>query len=205
LSTIKVNNIQSRTGNAISFTSGDTVTIPSGATFTNNGTATGFGGGKIGQVISVTKTDSFTSTTTSFIDITGLSLNITPTSTLSKILFKIYITYGGGNNAYNYLRMVRDSTPIALGTTATGDQVNATIPANLWQANSAQDRDEYKAVSSCMEFLDSPSTTSQVTYKVQAYVQAASAAFVLNQPEKTDNGAYIGRYVSTITAMEVLA
>jgi uncharacterized protein YjlB len=46
LSTIKVNNIQSRTGNAISFTSGDTITIPSGATLTNNGTATGFGGGK---------------------------------------------------------------------------------------------------------------------------------------------------------------
>jgi len=43
LSTIKVNNIQSRTGNAISFTSGDTITIPSGATFTNNGTVTGFG------------------------------------------------------------------------------------------------------------------------------------------------------------------
>jgi hypothetical protein len=43
LSTIKVNNIQSRTGNAISFTSGDTITIPSGATFTNNGTITGLG------------------------------------------------------------------------------------------------------------------------------------------------------------------
>ena len=43
MSTIKVNNIQSRTGNAISFTSGDTITIPSGATFTNNGTVTGFG------------------------------------------------------------------------------------------------------------------------------------------------------------------
>ena len=42
MSTIKVNNIQSRTGNAISFTSGDTITIPSGATFTNNGTLTGF-------------------------------------------------------------------------------------------------------------------------------------------------------------------
>lgn len=38
MSTIKVNNIQSRTGNAISFTSGDTITIPSGATLTNNGT-----------------------------------------------------------------------------------------------------------------------------------------------------------------------
>ena len=42
MSTIKVNNIQSRTGSAISFTSGDTITIPSGATITNNGTATGF-------------------------------------------------------------------------------------------------------------------------------------------------------------------
>ena len=43
MSTIKVNNIQSRTGNAISFTSGDTITIHSGATFTNNGTITGLG------------------------------------------------------------------------------------------------------------------------------------------------------------------
>jgi uncharacterized protein YjlB len=57
LSTIKVNNIESRTGSAISFTSGDTITIPSGATLTNNGTASGFG--KIGQVVQVVKTDYF--------------------------------------------------------------------------------------------------------------------------------------------------
>jgi hypothetical protein len=50
LSTIKVNNIQSRTGNAISFTSGDTITIPSGATFTNSGTVTGNGFGNTGCI-----------------------------------------------------------------------------------------------------------------------------------------------------------
>ena len=51
-----------------------------------SGVPTGGGGGII-QVKSVVKTDIFTSTSTSFVDITGMSVNITPTSSSSKILF----------------------------------------------------------------------------------------------------------------------
>ena len=43
---------------------------------------------KIGQVVSTTKTDGFSTSSTSVTDVTGLSVSITPTSTSSKVLFK---------------------------------------------------------------------------------------------------------------------
>ena len=64
MSTIKVNNIQSRTGNAISFTSGDTITIPSGATFTNNGTVTGFGDNTPAFIAGLSSQQTISSSTT---------------------------------------------------------------------------------------------------------------------------------------------
>ena len=49
-------------------------------------------GGKILQVVSVTKTEQFSSSSTSYTDITGCTLNITPSATSSKI----YVTLFGG-------------------------------------------------------------------------------------------------------------
>jgi len=73
------------TANSFNALSGSTLTVDSGATITNSGTANGFG--KILQVVSTTKTDTFsTSTVNSFVDITGLSVAITPRATSSKIL-----------------------------------------------------------------------------------------------------------------------
>ena len=56
MSEIKVNKVSPATGTAITLgDSGDTFTVPSGATIVNSGTATGFGGGKVLQVVSITK------------------------------------------------------------------------------------------------------------------------------------------------------
>ena len=46
--------------------------------------------GNILQVVSTTKTDTFSTTSTSYVDITGLSVSITPTSTSSKIFIKYF-------------------------------------------------------------------------------------------------------------------
>ena len=64
--------------------SGDTVALGAGAL------ASGFGGGKILQVLQTVKTDTFTTTSTSFVDVTGLSVSITPATTSSKILILVH-------------------------------------------------------------------------------------------------------------------
>ena len=92
------NNIINESSNTITIgASGDTISIPSGATITNSGTANNFGGGKIGQVLQAVKTDTFSTTSTSFTDVTGVTQAITPAATSSKIL--VNITIHGVNTA----------------------------------------------------------------------------------------------------------
>ena len=78
------------------------------------GTVTIPAGGKILQVLQTVKTDTFTTTSTSFVDVTGLSVSITPATTSSKILILVH-AYGGnaGTSSANALTtLVRDSTEV---------------------------------------------------------------------------------------------
>ena len=90
MSEVKVNKVSPSSGTAFTLgDSGDTFTVPSGATIVNSGTATGFGGGKIGQVLQATKTDKSTYATQAFADIPDMTIDITPAATTSKILVLI--------------------------------------------------------------------------------------------------------------------
>ena len=83
-SEIKANKISPATGTAFTLgDSGDTFTVPSGVTLTNNGSASGFG--KVLQVVSGTNNSEASNNTTTYAD-TGLSLAITPSATSSKVL-----------------------------------------------------------------------------------------------------------------------
>jgi hypothetical protein len=70
------------------------IIIPSGATITNNGTASGFG--KIGQVVTSTLSSQVSLTISGATDI-GLSASITPTSTSSKILILYKLNYSNAS------------------------------------------------------------------------------------------------------------
>ena len=78
------NNIINESSDTITIgASGDTISIPSGATIANSGTATGFG--KVLQVVQGTFATQSSTTSTSASD-TCLSVAITPSATSSKIL-----------------------------------------------------------------------------------------------------------------------
>ena len=143
--------------------------------------------GAVLQVVSTTKTDSFSTSSGSFIDITGFSLSITPTSATSKILIQVVVSVGiaAGNGLFN---LVRGSTNIAQSTGGTGNQ---TMIANQGGTYSMQTLP--------IIFLDSPATTSATTYKVQ--INASSSTMYINT-RATDQ--YYGG-ISTITAMEISA
>jgi len=151
---------------------------------------------RIQQVVSTTKTDTFTTTSTSMVDVTGLSVAITPSSATSKVLIVAMVTMSA-NTAANeaFGQLVRDSTPIALGDTAS-NRTSATFGSDV-AGNVGQN-------SVSVLFLDSPATTSATTYKIQVQANTAGTVAVNRGYSDTDS-ALRARTVSTITALEVSA
>ena len=195
MSTLETNLIQPATGTTLTVgASGDTITIPSGATISNSGTASGFG--KIGQVLSTTKTDTTSVTqSASYADISGMSVAITPSATSSKILV-IFSANVATNSGYNlHLRLVRDSTAICVGD-AAGSRSRITV--------GLRPPDIYSRMERTMNFLDSPSSTSATTYKLQ-WRQVDNTTAYLNRTYDDTDDEHRPRLASTITVMEVLA
>tara|TARA_R100001463_G_C3466583_1_gene215447 strand:- start:196 stop:759 length:564 start_codon:yes stop_codon:yes gene_type:complete len=117
-------------------------------------TAAKRGSGAILQVKQVVKTDSFSTSSESSVDVTGLSVAITPTSSSSKILV-IFSGYGSVNNANFGLRVF-----LMRGISGTFTE----IARNYNQEPTIQSQTGSNLIN---QFLDSPSTTNEVTYKLQ--------------------------------------
>jgi len=129
------------------------------------------GGGKVLQVVSATTTTSTTSTSTSFSD-SGLSASITPSSASSKILVLtnqvLLVVRVSSNGRIGRIRLMRDSTEIS-GNASGSEMLGISVAANSGQ-------DIRMASGFSYTYLDSPSTTSSVTYKTQIAVQASGAS-----------------------------
>ena len=153
--------------------------------------------GNILQVVSVTKTDTFSTSSSSFTDITGLSVTITPSSSSSKILV-LFGIFGSNSNAGSRwaVRLVRDSTPIAIGD-ANGNRARVTGSSETSGAGG-----NMKCFSG--NHLDSPSTTSATTYKFQAGAIDGNT-LKINASVDDSNIASYPRTASYLTVMEVAA
>tara|TARA_R100000773_G_C4190297_1_gene96460 strand:- start:232 stop:702 length:471 start_codon:yes stop_codon:yes gene_type:complete len=117
----------------------------------------GMPSGAVLQVVQTVKTDDFSTSSSSFVDITGLSAVITPLSTSSKVLVDVRIGgYDVTSASTVFFNIVRGSTTLSTGTAGTGTACTFAVTANA-------DRGENAG----MLLLDSPSTTSATTYKVQ--------------------------------------
>ncbi len=147
------------------------------------------------QVLQTVKTDTFTTTSSSFTDVTGLSVNITPTSASSKILVLYSTSIGAPSGQYSVgVRLVRDSTAIYLG-----DVRGSRTRASSW---SWSESSQYSLIPVNGIFLDSPATTSATTYKLQM-ISAYGVTVYLNRNEIDGNNAVQGSIPSQITVMEI--
>ena len=164
-----------------------------------DGVPTGGGGGII-QVKQTLKTDSFHTTSQSYTDITGMTISITPKFNTSKILLQCNIQFGGALNLYAPVRLLRDSTHIGQSTVYSGGQTNATFSLNLTDVSGSAS--QYKIFSTVYQILDSPATTSTVTYKLQVS-SWASRNFYINRSEQDSGAAWTHGASSSMTAMEV--
>ena len=166
-----------------------------------DGVPTGGGGGII-QVKQTLKTDSFHTTSQSYTDITGMTISITPKFNTSKILLQCNLQFGGGLNLYAPVRLLRGSTHIGQSTVYSGGQTNATFSLNLGDGSGTANH--YKVFSTVYQILDSPATTSEVTYKLQVS-SWVGRNFYINRSEQDSGAAWTHGASSSMTAMEVSA
>jgi hypothetical protein len=171
--------------------SGNTITLPSGV------------GGKIGQVVSTTITAPFSTTNgitgTGFTDITGFSRTITPSATSSKIYIVCSIMCSTVLNSRQYFQLIRGSTQICIGDAFSGSPTRMTV-SNFNNSSGS----ETSSVS--ISFLDSPSSTSQQTYKIQTCNNGGDGNTVyINRQANSGSGSGDDVTTSTITCMEILA
>ena len=153
--------------------------------------------GSILQVVSTTKTDTFTSATSAaWVDVPGLSLTITPKSTSSKILAFVSPDATGTVGYAFFGQLVRDSTPISIGD---ADSLRTRVS---WQNTMAGGTANNHLGPFGFSYLDSPATTSSVTYKFRVQVQGGGTIYV-NRNETSADNLWISRTASTITLMEV--
>ena len=151
--------------------------------------------GSILQVVSVTKTDSFTTSSSSFVDITGLSATITPSSASSKILVSSFGVIGNTDiNGVVNVRYTRNGSAVFVGD-AAGSRTQAAWGERIQGEN-------FQTNAGSPMFLDSPATTSAVTYKVQLnQTNGGTSTWGRNGP---DSNAVAGsRFSSSLTLIEV--
>ena len=155
-------------------------------------------GGKVLQVVQTVKTDSFNTSSTTFADITGLSASITPSSASNKILVMCHIGIFMANSdgVSGAVALIRGSTNIGGGTTA-GSRLSG-----ISRTASGTNADHGNGLS--FQFLDSPSTTSSTTYKVQAQSQTSFSVYVNTSGSDADVALSYGtRTSSTLTLIEI--
>lgn len=146
--------------------------------------------GSVIQVVSVTKTNTETSSSGSYIDV-GLDVTITPRFATSKILIIASFALGCDTASANVSMRIRNTTA---GTNVSSDPYYIA----RWPSDG-------QAAYYCQKInftqIDSPATTSATTYKVQFKTNAGS--FQINMPGNT--GGFSSPLVSTITVQEIAA
>jgi len=134
--------------------------------------------------------------------ITPMTVNITPSSTSSKIFLMCRMMYELSNEYHGNLMFIfkRDSTEIGVPTSSEqGTNRRYGIMTNLISYN-ATNHDSTPEGTSFFH-LDSPSTTSQITYSVHA--MSGGITLYLNRTVNNADDISYERGTSEITAMEI--
>ena len=152
-------------------------------------------GGKVAQVVTADKLDTFTTTSSSYVDVTGWTATITPTAATSKVLVFYSTTTSGNSDTWVGYQILRDATAVGNGT-ASG----ITVAAN----KAYRDSTSNGGMTVAGMYLDSPATTSATTYKIQIKQHAANTT-VVGATYQGQNNSAAYNCTTNITLMEILA
>ena len=157
--------------------------------------------GSVLQVISTVITSVVTTTVSNnstFYPISGFAATITPSSASSKILAIVNMV-GSGTSGYSYVfaaQLQRNGTPIGVGDAASGFR-----QASIGNQRASADGNSADAIA--WNYLDSPASTSALTYQIAVTVESGN--FVLNTTANNTTGVYSSRSASNITLIEIAA
>jgi hypothetical protein len=172
-------------------------------------TAASLPAGSVLQVVSATLNTYGSTGSTTYVAVTGLSVAITPATTSNKVLIRGYIWLAGSSQNGMYGAVFRggsilsgavgsSSQPSAI-TNGGGGTVIASggfIPAAAYV--------QYQATPICFEYLDSPASTSSLTYQIYVRVGGGGTLYY-NYQGNTGGNPDFGYFASSITAMEIAA
>ena len=130
----------------------------------------------------------------------AITLSITPSSANSKILIEWDTVWGRGVDDYGAFYLYKDGSKVygAVGDASYQDYQRATGAI----MNRGSGNDHYVTHSNSGKYLDSPSTTSAITYAIKAQCTYGSNIY-LNRAEYVGDTGYQIRSISTLTAMEI--
>ena len=143
------------------------------------------------QVIQTTKTDTFTTSSLTYVAVTGLVANITPTNSSNKVLVTVSLS-GSATNYQSHVQLTRNGTGIFLGN-ASGSRVQSSGGDLFGGSNTIRNV--------TFSFVDSPATTSSVAYGVN--VMSGGGTTAVNQSVSDSNGTDWARSPSSIIVMEI--
>ena len=171
--------------------------LPSGAT-----------GGGILQVVTVNKTDAGTLagsyTQNAEVLISGLSLSITPSSASNKIWLQGFVSHNVDGGQQLSFFIARNGTNI----TPVGDAGDSTQKRVFVSGQGNQDyHSDWVVKNTPFWYMDSPATTSAVTYQVGGIAGVAGSNQIwINRGQRDTGGTgYDFRAVSNLTAWEISA
>lgn len=166
------------------------------------GSSVVFPDGHILQVVNTTKTDTFSESLSANTNSStnAIQVSITPSSTSNKILILWHVIGAGyvGSGGHIALRVVRGSTNVAVGDTASNRNRITSTTANLSSAG--------QSTSNAGNLLDSPATTSAITYGVRLdnHDNATNTMYLNRSYNDTDSNVNTHRSASSITVMEIV-
>jgi hypothetical protein len=156
--------------------------------------------GTILQVVTTNFTSTASSTSGTPTDVSGFSATITPSSSSNRVLVYVSCMMGSADDAYPYILLKRNGTTIGSGSGATGNQNNTFLS---YTATALGGPNNYRSNQLNKIFVDSPSSTSAVTYQISLASPYAGFTGYINRQNSQDNGVYVQFPGSNITLMEI--
>ena len=195
---------------AISVDSSGNLTVPqnltvSGTLSGDGSNLTGISGGKVLQVVSTNYDTVYTGNNSGWADVSGFSASITPSSTSNKILVIVHVVMG--SQQWCGLRVVESTDSDRVVGTGDSSYLSNRQDGGLFGANNIYDYINNQAtIERNAHILDSPASTSTVTYQIQEVGRYGTAAYstYINRPDAWSNDRISGRITSSnITLMEI--
>lgn len=152
------------------------------------------------KVYQVVKTDTFISASTSWVDVTGLSLTITPQRSSSRFLLISDLSMGPNSGAGSYAQRFAKNGSVITGYIGDGASIR---PRAMGGAYGGDTAGSAPIINSTKLYVDSPATTSSITYTIQLAGSTTTPGYLNRTQRDADTSGYDPRMSSSFTILEI--